>query len=100
MAKSLSRQATARRPIRTGLGKVSFAIIAYMSRQVLKDTTTVIQECGGALESGSEHRGTYRFPTHSARRECHRVLLEYQEQLDGVLDGAGAPHVKLFFRKL
>ena len=70
------------------------------SRQVLADTVAVIEECGGVRESGSEHRGTYKFPSYSARRECNRVLLEYQEQLDGVLDSSGAPHVRLFFREL
>lgn len=70
------------------------------SRRVLSDTVEVVNSCGGKLQSGSEHRGVYRFPSYAARRECHRVLLEYQEQLDGVLEEVKAPLIRVFFREL
>lgn len=70
------------------------------SRRVLTDTVEMVRSCGGDLQSGSEHRGVYRFPSHAARRECSRVLLEYQEQLDGVLSGVHAPLIRVYFREL
>lgn len=70
------------------------------SRRVLTDTVSVVSSCGGELQSGSEHRGVYRFPSYASRRECRRVLLEYQEQLDGVLEPVGAPVVRVYFREL
>lgn len=70
------------------------------SRRVLADTVSVVQSCGGELQSGSEHRGVYRFPTFPARRECQRVLLEYQDQLDSVLEEVNAPVVRVYFREM
>lgn len=69
------------------------------SRQMLEDTTRVIESCGGKLESGSEHRGVYLFPCHSNREHCQQVLEQYGEQVNGVLGESDLPPVDLTFKR-
>jgi len=68
------------------------------SRQVLDATMQVVESCGGVLESGSEHRGIYRFADRPSAERCGKCLVQYGESLDGVLKKAGAPSLQLIFQ--
>lgn len=68
------------------------------SSQVLRDTSGMIESCGGRLTKGSEHRGIYCFHSVEERDRCFHLMDAYGKQMGDVLEKADAPSVSLVFK--